>query len=286
VLSVVGLLQNEVDPMVSVMKVEKVHLESYADIENLLSTADHKIVKLADFSLEREESLTEMMTAETGTYRCMASEHYNAKTREKKHYNHDGYSVVVEGFVKPITDEIRGVVEEKSVGVSGKARSVECYFDASEVLAKHDEKYMPAEVANAIEKNKKLLAEEAEAGKEKGGEEEGKELNGCINVICLEVERIYIMEKLLSCSILYLYRETWRCSLDGNGEFTVKSLSEWVEDMSLSGDSGSSQTLWSKIIPRKVNIFIWRVLKRRIPVRVELDKRDRFRLCALPMLRQ
>nr|GEU36949.1 reverse transcriptase domain, reverse transcriptase zinc-binding domain protein [Tanacetum cinerariifolium] len=34
---------------------------------------------------------------------------------------------------------------------------------------------MPAEVANAIEKNKKLLAEEAEAGKEEGGEEEGKE---------------------------------------------------------------------------------------------------------------
>ncbi|GJV29954.1 cytochrome c-type biogenesis protein CcmE [Tanacetum coccineum] len=90
----------------------------------------------------------------------------------------EGHSVVVEGFVKPITEEIRGVVEEKSVSVSvsGKARSVECYFDASEVLAKHDEKYMPAEVANAIEKNKKLLAEEAEAGKKEGGEEEGKEV--------------------------------------------------------------------------------------------------------------
>jgi len=32
VLSVVGLLQDEVDPMVSVMKVEKAPLESYADI--------------------------------------------------------------------------------------------------------------------------------------------------------------------------------------------------------------------------------------------------------------
>ncbi len=30
-LSVVGLLQDEVDPMVSVMKVEKAPLESYAD---------------------------------------------------------------------------------------------------------------------------------------------------------------------------------------------------------------------------------------------------------------
>lgn len=40
--------------------------------ENLLLTADQKTVKLADFGLAREESLTEMMTAETGTYRWMA----------------------------------------------------------------------------------------------------------------------------------------------------------------------------------------------------------------------
>ena len=34
-LSVVGLLQDEVDPLVSVMKVEKAPLESYADIGGL-----------------------------------------------------------------------------------------------------------------------------------------------------------------------------------------------------------------------------------------------------------
>lgn len=32
------------------------------------------MVKLADFGLAREETLTEMMTAETGTYRWMAPE--------------------------------------------------------------------------------------------------------------------------------------------------------------------------------------------------------------------
>lgn len=46
----------------------------YCLAENLLLTADHKTVKLADFGLAREESLTEMMTAETGTYRWMAPE--------------------------------------------------------------------------------------------------------------------------------------------------------------------------------------------------------------------
>lgn len=42
--------------------------------DNLLLTANKKRVKLADFGLAREESVTEMMTAETGTYRWMAPE--------------------------------------------------------------------------------------------------------------------------------------------------------------------------------------------------------------------
>ena len=68
----------------------------------------------------------------------------------------EGHSVVVEGFVKPFTDEIKNeVVSVRSV--AKKARSGECYFSATEVLAKHDEKYMPQEVAAQIEKNKKKL---------------------------------------------------------------------------------------------------------------------------------
>uniref|UniRef100_A0A7C9DQA1 Dual-specificity kinase n=1 Tax=Opuntia streptacantha TaxID=393608 RepID=A0A7C9DQA1_OPUST len=65
--------------------------------DNLLLSADHKSVKLADFGLAREETLTEMMTAETGTYRWMAPELYSTVTLrqgEKKHYNNkvDVYS--------------------------------------------------------------------------------------------------------------------------------------------------------------------------------------------------
>ncbi|KAF8378221.1 hypothetical protein HHK36_029560 [Tetracentron sinense] len=68
--------------------------------ENLILTADHKTVKLVDFGLAREESLTEMMTAETGTYRWMAPELYSTVTLrhgEKKHYNHkvDVYSFAI-----------------------------------------------------------------------------------------------------------------------------------------------------------------------------------------------
>lgn len=70
----------------------------------------------------------------------------------------EGHSVVVEGFVKPITEEIKRDGSVKSV--SEKARSLDCFFSATEVLAKHDEKYMPKEVAVALEKNKKKLEEE------------------------------------------------------------------------------------------------------------------------------
>eukprot|EP00252_Welwitschia_mirabilis_P002588 TRINITY_DN1253_c0_g1_i1.p1 TRINITY_DN1253_c0_g1~~TRINITY_DN1253_c0_g1_i1.p1 ORF type:complete len:317 (-),score=57.45 TRINITY_DN1253_c0_g1_i1:313-1263(-) len=58
--------------------------------DNLLLTADQKSLKLIDFGLAREESLTEMMSAETGTYRWMAPELYSTVTLrlgEKKHYN-------------------------------------------------------------------------------------------------------------------------------------------------------------------------------------------------------
>ncbi|KAK9672775.1 hypothetical protein RND81_12G124000 [Saponaria officinalis] len=79
----------------------------------------------------------------------------------------EGHSVVVEGFVKPLTDEIKtSKMSAKSKDITAKARSGDCYFSATEVLAKHDEKYMPQEVAAAIEKNKKQLAEEAEAAAE------------------------------------------------------------------------------------------------------------------------
>ncbi|XP_047314436.1 serine/threonine-protein kinase STY13-like [Impatiens glandulifera] len=68
--------------------------------ENLILTADEKTIKLVDFGLAREESLTEMMTAETGTYRWMAPELYSTVTLrhgEKQHYNHkvDAYSFAI-----------------------------------------------------------------------------------------------------------------------------------------------------------------------------------------------
>ncbi|TMW91694.1 hypothetical protein EJD97_014018 [Solanum chilense] len=83
----------------------------------------------------------------------------------------EGHSVVVEGFIKPFTEEMKKkeneILSEKKLQLTEKARSGDCYFAATEVLAKHDEKYMPPEVAAAIEKNKQLLSQM------EGNEEEG-----------------------------------------------------------------------------------------------------------------
>ncbi|KAH7674140.1 CcmE/CycJ protein [Dioscorea alata] len=78
----------------------------------------------------------------------------------------EGHSVVVEGFVKPAPPEGFG----SGPKVSEKAREIGCFFKATEVLAKHDEKYMPKEVAAALEKNKKLLEAETDAGAAGDGE--------------------------------------------------------------------------------------------------------------------
>ena len=52
-----------------------------------------------------------------------------------------------------------------------------------------------------------------------------------------------------------------------------KKLARLVEEKNLQVESGSQETIWIKLAPNKVNIFVWRALKGRLPVRVELDRR-------------
>ena len=67
--------------------------------------------------------------------------------------------------------------------------------------------------------------------------------------------------------------DRWRWVLQDDGNFTVKALSRVVEDKILRVESGALVTLWNSWVPKKVNIFIWRLLKGRLPVREELDRR-------------
>ncbi|GJT43170.1 reverse transcriptase domain, reverse transcriptase zinc-binding domain protein [Tanacetum coccineum] len=68
-------------------------------------------------------------------------------------------------------------------------------------------------------------------------------------------------------------RDKWRWVLGEDREFTFKELARLVEEKIPHVESGSHETLWNKLVPKKVNIFVWRALKGRLPVRVKLDKR-------------
>ncbi|KAK9167011.1 hypothetical protein Scep_002202 [Stephania cephalantha] len=84
----------------------------------------------------------------------------------------EGHSVVVEGFVRPLEDPDKEAAAAAAAAVTEKARGIDCFFSATEVLAKHDEKYMPAEVAKAIDANKKKIAAAASAAEAQDEERE------------------------------------------------------------------------------------------------------------------
>ncbi|XP_071718823.1 uncharacterized protein [Rutidosis leptorrhynchoides] len=68
-------------------------------------------------------------------------------------------------------------------------------------------------------------------------------------------------------------KDEWRWSLDSNGIFSVKACSVLLDNILLTRDSTPSESLRNGLIPKKVEVFIWRARLSRIPVRFELDKR-------------
>ncbi|GJY83418.1 reverse transcriptase domain, reverse transcriptase zinc-binding domain protein [Tanacetum coccineum] len=58
-----------------------------------------------------------------------------------------------------------------------------------------------------------------------------------------------------------------------DGGFAVKELTRLVEERTLDEENAREDTSWLNLVPKKVNIFVWRALKKRLPVREELHKR-------------
>ncbi|GKB51716.1 retrovirus-related pol polyprotein from transposon TNT 1-94, partial [Tanacetum coccineum] len=67
--------------------------------------------------------------------------------------------------------------------------------------------------------------------------------------------------------------DRWKWLLSKDGVFTVKELSRLFEEKILVLDNRGRETIWNKLVSKKVNIFVWRALRGRLPVRVELDIR-------------
>ncbi|GJX78798.1 reverse transcriptase domain, reverse transcriptase zinc-binding domain protein [Tanacetum coccineum] len=101
--------------------------------------------------------------------------------------------------------------------------------------------------------------------------------------LCDRFPRLYHLERRKEVRVLnrgvwvdnnWVWEWDWIWSIrDEDGVFTVKELTRLIEEKILISDNGGQETLWNKLVPKKVNIFTWRALRGRLSVRVELDKR-------------
>ncbi|XP_071717917.1 uncharacterized protein [Rutidosis leptorrhynchoides] len=67
--------------------------------------------------------------------------------------------------------------------------------------------------------------------------------------------------------------DEWRWSLDSNGRFSVKQLSTIIDEQLLGCHFSSVGTMRNNLGQKKLEVLAWRVQKKRLPVREELDKR-------------
>ncbi|XP_071713997.1 uncharacterized protein [Rutidosis leptorrhynchoides] len=80
-------------------------------------------------------------------------------------------------------------------------------------------------------------------------------------------------------------KDSWGWTPGNNGIFTTKALTSMINSRILTSSDTNCETLYNKLVLKKVEVFVWRARKSRLPVLVELDKRGvdlnsvRFPLC-------
>ncbi|XP_071700329.1 uncharacterized protein [Rutidosis leptorrhynchoides] len=65
--------------------------------------------------------------------------------------------------------------------------------------------------------------------------------------------------------------DKWVWSNATNGLFTIKTMSSLINERLLSKIIVAGQTLINQLVLRKLEIFVWRAIKKCLPVRIELD---------------
>ncbi|XP_071727185.1 uncharacterized protein [Rutidosis leptorrhynchoides] len=67
--------------------------------------------------------------------------------------------------------------------------------------------------------------------------------------------------------------DSWRWALNSSGLFTTRKLTTLIDEKLLLGETNRIETLRNCLVPKKVEVFVWKARKRRIPTLIELDKR-------------
>ncbi|XP_071700006.1 uncharacterized protein [Rutidosis leptorrhynchoides] len=68
-------------------------------------------------------------------------------------------------------------------------------------------------------------------------------------------------------------RDYWEWSISRNGRFATSVLTCKINECILEDGPNAMETLRNNLVPKKVEVFVWRAKKRRLSVLAELDKR-------------
>ncbi|XP_071727405.1 uncharacterized protein [Rutidosis leptorrhynchoides] len=78
-----------------------------------------------------------------------------------------------------------------------------------------------------------------------------------------------ILLEEIGCPTLSNRSDSWLCSINNEGAFTVKDTRVHMDSILTS--TSTTSTLWFKFLPRKVNVFLWRFRLDCLPVRWNLS---------------
>ncbi|GJZ13640.1 RNA-directed DNA polymerase, eukaryota, reverse transcriptase zinc-binding domain protein [Tanacetum coccineum] len=87
----------------------------------------------------------------------------------------------------------------------------------------------------------------------------------------IEETQFLELSQLLSSVVLSSANDRWTWTLNGHGVFSVKSAREVIDKHVLI--TSPSPTRWSKVLPIKLNVFLWRMFLDKLPTRANLSNR-------------
>nr|GEX52610.1 RNA-directed DNA polymerase, eukaryota, reverse transcriptase zinc-binding domain protein [Tanacetum cinerariifolium] len=87
----------------------------------------------------------------------------------------------------------------------------------------------------------------------------------------VETEQWIDLLSLINTVSLSSSNDIWICVLNGEGVYRVKDIRYSLDDLFL--PTSDIVTRWIKVIPIKINVFVWRASLDRLPTRLNLSKR-------------
>ncbi|GKE12187.1 RNA-directed DNA polymerase, eukaryota, reverse transcriptase zinc-binding domain protein, partial [Tanacetum coccineum] len=87
----------------------------------------------------------------------------------------------------------------------------------------------------------------------------------------IENQQMLDLSSLLDLVTLSQAHDRWICDLTGDGEFRVKEVRNFLDNLFL--PSHVEPTRWVKYIPIKINVFAWKARRDFLPTRVNLARR-------------